>query len=272
MYQWPLSLLDRISQWLSETVDSLPIDLEEKERLYYFLTFLLLGIPLLLGFGIYNFFKSQWILGTVVLAMAFSLMLAWSRLKKIQKVIWLYRINITFYAGLLLFVTIIGGENGSKSLWLFTFPVVTFFLMSTIEGWVWTLALIVGAAGVLWLPHLGLPAHRYGGEFSSRFAAVYFILSIITFWFEYLRQRYQGRLEAAHQSLLTERAALQEALAKVKKLSGMLPICATCKKVRDDGGYWTQIEAYLHDHSEAEFTHGICPDCAKAFRSDDGGR
>ena len=56
---------------------------------------------------------------------------------------------------------------------------------------------------------------------------------------------------------------LQEALATVKKLSGMLPICASCKKIRDDKGYWTQIEAYIRDHSEAEFSHGICPECMK---------
>jgi len=56
---------------------------------------------------------------------------------------------------------------------------------------------------------------------------------------------------------------LQETLANVKKLSGMLPICASCKKIRDDKGYWLQVETYIRDHSEAEFTHGICPECAR---------
>jgi GAF domain-containing protein len=56
-------------------------------------------------------------------------------------------------------------------------------------------------------------------------------------------------------------AELQMALAEVRKLSGMLPICASCKKIRDDKGYWNQIESYIRDHSEAEFSHGICPDC-----------
>jgi PAS domain S-box-containing protein len=58
-------------------------------------------------------------------------------------------------------------------------------------------------------------------------------------------------------------AELQKALAKVKTLSGLLPICASCKKIRDDKGYWQQIETYIHDHSEADFSHGICPDCIK---------
>ena len=56
---------------------------------------------------------------------------------------------------------------------------------------------------------------------------------------------------------------LQTALERVKTLSGMLPICASCKKIRDDRGYWNKIEAYIEKHSEAEFSHGICPECAR---------
>lgn len=56
---------------------------------------------------------------------------------------------------------------------------------------------------------------------------------------------------------------LLAALSKVKLLSGLIPICASCKKIRDDKGYWNQIESYICKHSEAEFSHGICPDCAK---------
>ncbi|MGD0022881.1 MAG: sensor with HAMP domain protein, partial [Smithellaceae bacterium] len=63
-------------------------------------------------------------------------------------------------------------------------------------------------------------------------------------------------------------AELQNALADVNQLSGLLPICAYCKKIRDDKGYWNQIEAYLQKHTEAEFSHGICPDCEKKFYAD----
>ena len=57
-------------------------------------------------------------------------------------------------------------------------------------------------------------------------------------------------------------AQLQSALAKVKTLRGLVPICASCKNIRDDKGFWHQVEAYIHDHSEAVFSHSICPDCA----------
>lgn len=56
---------------------------------------------------------------------------------------------------------------------------------------------------------------------------------------------------------------LQEARENIKVLSGLLPICASCKKIRDTEGYWEQIEQYIHDNSEADFSHGICPDCMK---------
>jgi PAS domain S-box-containing protein len=56
---------------------------------------------------------------------------------------------------------------------------------------------------------------------------------------------------------------LQNALAEVKTLSGLLPLCSSCKRIRDDKGYWQQIEAYIRDHSEAEFSHSVCPECAK---------
>jgi len=61
---------------------------------------------------------------------------------------------------------------------------------------------------------------------------------------------------------------LQEALAQVKTLSGLLPICMSCKKIRDDEGYWGQIELYIQQHSEAQFSHGICPECARALYPD----
>jgi len=68
--------------------------------------------------------------------------------------------------------------------------------------------------------------------------------------------------EAERERLVLE---LREALAKVKLLSGFIPICASCKKIRNDQGYWQQLESYIRDHSEAEFSHGICPECAEKF-------
>jgi PAS domain S-box-containing protein len=66
------------------------------------------------------------------------------------------------------------------------------------------------------------------------------------------------RAEAEQERLVQE---LQSALARVKLLSGLLPICANCKSIRNDEGYWKQLESYISSHSEATFSHGICPEC-----------
>lgn len=63
-------------------------------------------------------------------------------------------------------------------------------------------------------------------------------------------------------------AKLEKALSEVKMLSGMLPICSSCKRIRDDNGYWKQIESYIKEHSDAEFTHGMCPECARKLYPD----
>ena len=70
------------------------------------------------------------------------------------------------------------------------------------------------------------------------------------------------RVEVERERLVVE---LKEALDKINTLRGLLPICASCKKIRDDKGYWNQIETYFGEHSQAEFSHGICPDCAKVL-------
>ena len=70
------------------------------------------------------------------------------------------------------------------------------------------------------------------------------------------------RMETEREKLISE---LREALTKIKTLKGLIPICAWCKKVRDDKGYWNEIESYVKEHSDADFTHGICPECLKGL-------
>ena len=72
--------------------------------------------------------------------------------------------------------------------------------------------------------------------------------------------------EAAQRLALIDE--LQQALSEIKTLSGLLPICSSCKKIRDDSGYWNQIEVYIRDNSDAEFSHGICPQCMKELYPD----
>ncbi len=119
-----------------------------------------------------------------------------------------------------------------------------------------------------------LPIIVVSGKHSERFAIKTVGQGIQDFFFKDMLQpetlrraiRYgveRKRLEVERERLLHE---LREALDRVKTLSGLLPMCAWCKKIRDDGGYWHQVEEYLVVHTDAQLTHGICKDCEEKVR------
>jgi phosphoserine phosphatase RsbU/P len=87
---------------------------------------------------------------------------------------------------------------------------------------------------------------------------------------EELRARVQVgvRLLELQQRLAAQVDELARALARVKQLHGLLPMCAWCKKIRNDSNYWQQVEVYISEHSDAQFSHGICPDCYRRERLD----
>ena len=74
-----------------------------------------------------------------------------------------------------------------------------------------------------------------------------------------------GRMIALQDRLANNNQQLRESLAQIKTLRGIVPICASCKNIRDDKGFWNRVEAYVSAHSEAQFSHGLCPECAPKF-------
>ncbi len=107
------------------------------------------------------------------------------------------------------------------------------------------------------------------------FISVYIFLILFSIVFTRQIRLTWNKLQAANDSLNKKGVELESlveslkaALENVKTLSGLLPICSNCKKIRNDGGYWEQIEGYIREHSEAEFTHSICPDCVRKLYPD----
>ncbi|NTV74800.1 MAG: hypothetical protein HGA66_11400, partial [Holophaga sp.] len=111
-------------------------------------------------------------------------------------------------------------------------------------GWAYALAL---ATGILAVAGIG---RARGAALRRRSAALEALVAMRT------------------RELSLRNVELSEALGNVKQLSGLLPICAHCKKIRDDQGYWNQLEQYLSKHAEVGFSHGICPDCASELFGD----
>jgi len=98
--------------------------------------------------------------------------------------------------------------------------------------------------------------------FASGLAAVLLVLANLLVGREMARRR---RVEIEREKLIAE---LQQTLAQVKTLSGLIPICAWCKSVRNDQGYWQTVEQYVHSHSDASFSHSICPNCREKFKDE----
>jgi hypothetical protein len=133
---------------------------------------------------------------------------------------------------------------------------------------------------------LGLEYFQYSQGFNIQYQLFLFILfGILLTWFAFfggfvtdLKRRLRLRKEESKIEMEERKIAqiekekliveLKNALREVKTLSGLLPICASCKKIRDDQGYWNQIESYIQIRSNAEFSHSICPDCAKKLYPD----
>lgn len=76
------------------------------------------------------------------------------------------------------------------------------------------------------------------------------------------------RMIELQETLAARIEELGQALEEIKTLRGILPICANCKKIRDDQGYWQQVEVYVHEHTDAQFSHGLCPDCIRKLYPD----
>ncbi|MCK5255958.1 MAG: hypothetical protein KAQ81_08055, partial [Deltaproteobacteria bacterium] len=156
---------------------------------------------------------------------------------------------------------------------LLAFPIV--ILVGRTQGWVRnaiSLALFLFFLNeFLKIPDM-LLREVYEGIFAPLRHGLY-MFGIPVLGYVYIRKLHEerelamGELFMAHNMLeqkVKERTAeLEKRIKEVKVLSGFLPICASCKKIRDDRGYWNQIESYISTHSDAEFTHGICPECTK---------
>jgi len=148
--------------------------------------------------------------------------------------------------------------------WLFPLPLIMFFFLERTEAVVSVILFICIAIILLVYPSL-FGTFDYGLDIGFRFLLSLFFITIIAYGLESSRYRFSILLKRSNTKLISQKENLEAALSKIKTLSGMLPICSHCKKIRDDKGYWNQVESYIHEHTDAEFSHGICPDCAKKY-------
>ena len=135
-------------------------------------------------------------------------------------------------------------------------PTLTMFVYGFRFGLISLISMIMIFTLMFVYPENQLLKFSYPLNFKIRFVIAFTGLTLFSAAAEISRAK-------ANLKLIEKNKELKRLLSEVKELSGLLPICAHCKKIRDDKGYWNEVEEYLLDHSKADFSHSLCPGCAK---------
>ncbi len=231
-----------------------PTDLsvDEQRKRRFLALFLVLLTPALFLLGLFNSWNQPSTTANLILwgGAAFSLLSVLS-LRYLKNIKPMFYLGFTVTLAIMTYQAAIGTGAGMAFLWFYFFPLSTFFLFGKHKGLLWVVPSWVVA---LLLLIFNIGPYHYPSALGIRFLITYTLVAIFSYGIEASRSQYYNQL-------LTEKAALEAALQEVKTLHGLLPICASCKKIRDDGGYWHQVESYISRHAEVEFSHSICPEC-----------
>ena len=265
-----------LSLWREENVDS-----EKQNRFLNYSIFTLLGIPTMLLFGAAHFLSGHYEISLLIFIAGTSLVWGWLYIWKTGQGPFVYRLNI-FIFGLMLIYTTALDAKGEAILWCCLFPLVSLLLMERYEGTLWSMGLLLSLLAIFSSDAIVPTSFFHFVDFKIRFTLTYLMICTITFWFEYSRIRYRYGMEENEQLLKKKQlnlektiqqlnqtkkekevviAGLKKALQEVDTLREILPICSYCHKIREDDGYWSQLERYMEQYADILFSHSICPDC-----------
>ena len=240
--------MTRFQSWFAKftMADSFDFsDIETRHRLYFFMIANLVAVSVLLGFVVFSAFKGQFLIADFILAAAFVFSHIYLRITK-----QLLPACVMGASCLLIFLlmhVVTGGIDFSGPLWCFVFPPAAIYLLGVRLGLAFSLLAVLPMIVFLIIRLTGLGTIEYTNSYLIRFLMAY---SIETFLF-YLDES---------QKIKSQR--------DVKLLSGLIPICQHCKSIRDDKGYWNRVERYINRKNDADFSHGICPECAEKYYPD----
>ncbi len=227
---WAPGILSHLESFFRSLTNATPLtassDVQNHLRYYTYTLLVLLMLPAASGYGLYALFQGEYLLFGCILVMCCSLCISWLILRRWNNGLILYRFNAVVFALLLLYMGLIGGGGGSKILWMYTYPLVVFFLFGKTEGFFWSLGLFLAAVAICLQPLPWLPGYHYIPEFKTRFASTYLIVHIITWWFEFSRHHYRSdrgmleqRVDARTKELTTVNLQLQEAIESANHLA-----------------------------------------------------
>jgi hypothetical protein len=167
--------------------------------------------------------------------------------------------------GIAIYLVATGGYRTYGTLWLFFIPVLVLFSFGLRVGLASMGSLIAVCALLFLYPGDALLAYDYSLGFRIRYLVALTGVTLFSAVAEHSRK-------IVHERLQRRNRQLEKALREVRELSGLIPICASCKKVRDDEGYWNEVEVYMSRHSDMDFSHSLCPECmARLYPEQAGG-
>ncbi len=213
-----------------------------KIKYYTVLLVNIVALVTLLAYGLYNVLYNYFIVGvleivTSLLFMTINLHLLFSRKNTTfpSTFILLIFLLLTPY----LFIT--GGLFDTGIFWLIIFPIVYFFFKGSREGLIWFAIHFLIIITIIIITQFGLIEIPYVNKTCFFLVVVMTVGAVFTYLYEKI---------------------IEKNVTDIKILRGLIPICSVCKKIRDDRGYWNNLEKYIREHSDATFTHGICDECA----------
>lgn len=231
-----------------------PLELppDQLRRRTYLLYATLILTPLSLYFGLVNYQHDGWSVTTLFCFISVAIspgVLFLLRYQHNERFI--LRLVLFYMLAMLTTIVAVGGGEGTSYCWFYIYPIVAYYIFGQREGSIWTILSWIQA---LLFVFLNLGPYNYSVGVGARFLFSYTQVALLAYGLEYSRVHYYNRLMA-------EKQKVEETLREVYTLQNLLPICPNCKNVRDDAGYWHQVESYMTEHTGIEFSHGICPDC-----------
>lgn len=192
-------IFERVWTYVDNVVASTTAKQEDIVRLKHFFIFILCGLPTMILFGLHNLMVANLGLCVLIFISGAGLYIGWLLLLRNPGNRNIYRLNGIAFGTLLLYMFLIGGDGGSKALWVFTFPLIAFFLLGKKEGVIWVSCLLTLSLCLYYLPTPFITKFSYNTPYLIRFIIIYIIISTVTYWFEHFRSSYQSELQTEHQ-------------------------------------------------------------------------
>lgn len=263
-------------------------DFQTLSKEIFIRSLIIIGLPILFFFGIQDLYQSNYITSGIVLVLVlilFFLLFELNRKPEDSKKVLSQGIIIRFFLVIFIFflLHIIGFEKSlSKLPWFLIFPVLIFSITNIKEALIWTFFILLILIPILFSVDLESSLDEIY-SLKIRLLTIFGVLTCVTLITNTIirlaienlidsKKRIQDTNIRLNKEINDRKLAekerkkvvidLQTALENIKTLNGLLPICSKCKKIRDDKGYWNNLETYIQKHSNALFTHSICQECS----------